>query len=602
VTSIKNPQPSHDDSRPPRARFEPQPAGQGPPEPRSKWPWRRLGASAGLAALSAVILQLAYHPFNWSFTPFVALFPWLWGLRKLTPGQAFLVSLVFGTLNSLGAFYFLFPLKQYYGAVVFGFPIQFLYFGAHVGIVGALTVWFGRKSGAWMATFLGALAWGGMEYWKGTGLLAVPIGFLGHGVGEWASFAQVASIGGVPLVSAIIFGFNLSLMSAVAAWKAGWGVVDGGLRLAAFVLIIGLAAGWGSVRINALEEDMANSNRELKVAVIQTNVEQPRKFQSYSESDIELRRELQRTIAADLLAQFDEVERNEVDLIITPESAVSDDTFDRDPILQREVQDRARDLRTPILLGALDIIFESREGVETEIPQEALNEAGDEIHKVKYFNALWLFQPDGTEPIRQKADFAKIQLVPFGETIPYLDKIPGAVESIVGIGTFERGRMESPIPLQYGETDPATGEQPAPVLMGMSVCFEDMIPWLHRGYARNKADLFVNATNDAWYDPLPGSAIHSNTARWRCIETGVPMVRATNTGLSQVIDGTGTVLEQLEPGIKAIGRWTITLPVEKSVTLYARFGDWFGLLSLLGTIASFVFFRLRRDEDAAAGG
>lgn len=590
----RNPLPSDEfsDSTPPR--FAASTAGEESAQNKPGWPWKRIGASAGLAALSAGILQLAYHPFNWSFIPFFALFPWLWGLRKLTPGQAFLVSLVFGTLNSVGAFYFLFPLKQYYGAVAFGFPFQFLYFGAHIGIVGALTVWFGRKSGPWVATFLGALAWGGMEYWKGTGLLAVPIGFLGHGVGEWASFAQTASIGGVPLVSALVFGFNLSLMSAVAAWKAGWGFVDGGLRLGAFVLIIGVGAGWGSMRIGRIEEDMATSTRKLKVAVIQTNIDQPTKFQSYSEPDIEVRRELQRTIAAKLLGQFDEVERNEVDLIITPESAFSNDTFDRDPVLQREVQDRARDLKTPILVGALDIIFESREGVETEIPEEALNEAGDEINKVKYFNALWMFQPEGTEPVRQKADYAKIQLVPFGETIPYLDMIPGAVESIVGIGTFERGRMESPIPLQVGDPDPATGEQPPPVLMGMSVCFEDMIPWLHRGYARNKTDLFVNATNDAWYDPLPGSSIHSHMARWRCIETGIPMVRATNTGLSQVIDGTGAILEQLEPNIATVGRWTITLPASKSVSFYARFGDWFGLLSLIGTIAAFVLFRMRR--------
>lgn len=557
-----------------------------PPEP-NKAPSASLGKASAFAALSAGLLQLAVHPFNFYFMPFVALVPWLWGLRRCSPRQAFIASLVFGTLNSLGSFYFLFPLRQYHGLILLGLPFMLLFYGAHVGLVGALMVRFGRSHNAWIGTGLGMLAWGAMEWFKGTGKLAVPIGFLGHGALGFPLVEYVASIGGVPLLSALVVGVNLGLFGLLATLRAREGVGEAALRLAASVGVLVLFAGWGSIQPRFSFGDPDNAS--VRVAVVQPNVPQPVKFRSYSEPDAAARENLQIELATELLSQIDTVERGEVDIVVTPESAFSTDVFDRDRSLQKELQDRANDLGVTLLVGALDVAFATPDGGETDLTGEAKATAAGQIETVKYYNALWAFAPGGDEVPRMKSDYQKIQLVPFGETIPYLDLIPNLVESLVGIGTFTRGQRTSPL---------SVSTSAGPLLVGPSVCFEDLIPWLHRRHARNGTQLFINMTNDAWYDPLPGSTLHLAAARWRCIETGIPMIRATNTGRSVYVGGSGEVLEELPSLEKQVGNWTVEIRKERTVTFYSRAGDWFGWLAF-GTVLG-MFLAGRRRSQAPA--
>ncbi len=514
--------------------------------------------------------------------PFIALVPWLWGLRRCSPRQAFVASLAFGTLNSIGAFYFLLPLRQYHGMILLGLPFMFLFYGAHVGLVGALMIRFGRAFNAWVGTALAMMTWGAMEWFKGTGKLAVPIGFLGHGVLGFPLVEYVPSIGGVPLLSALVVGVNLGFFGLLGALKARDGVAEAALRLGAAVGLLIAFAGWGSVQPRFHFGDPNNAS--LRIAVVQPNVAQPTKFRSYSEPDAAAREALQVELAAALLAQIDTVERGDVDVILTPESAFSTDVFDRDRALQKELQDRASDLRSTIIVGALDVAFKTPDGGETDLTGEAkANDAGH-IESVRYYNALWAFAPGGDELPRMKSDYQKIQLVPFGETIPYVDMIPNLVESLVGIGTFTRGTRTSPLSVAT-----STGT----ILVGPSICFEDLIPWLHRRHARNGTQLFVNTTNDAWYDPLPGSSIHLAAARWRCIETGIPMIRATNTGRSVYLGGSGEILEEA-PALEAnVSRWTVEFPTEPVITIYSRLGDWFGWMAFIALAAALWASRRR---------
>ncbi len=544
------------------------PTQDGVPAARAGAPGGSLAKACALGVLSAGLLQLAAYPFNLCFMPFVALVPWLWGLRRCSPRQAFASGLLFGTLNSIGSFYFLFPLRQYHGLILLGLPVMFLIYGAHVGVVGMLMIRFGRAFNAWVGTGLGMLAWGAMEWFKGTGKLAVPIGFLGHGILGFPFVESVASIGGVPLLSTLAVGVNLGLFGWLASLRAREGLGEATLRLAGTLALVAVFAGWGSVQPRF--RPGAEGNGHTTIAVVQPNVPQPVKFRSYSEPDAAAREELQVELAAQLLAQIDTIGRGQAEIILTPESAFSTDVFDRDRALQRELQDRATDLGATIVVGALDVAFATPDGGETDLAGEARADAEGRIESVRYYNALWAFTPGGDEVPRMKSDYQKIQLVPFGETIPYLDLVPNLVESLVGIGTFTRGTRTSPLPIPTSS---------GPLLVGPSVCFEDLIPWLHRRHARNGAQLFINATNDAWYDPLPGSSIHLAAARWRCIESGLPMVRATNTGHSVYLDGSGEIVEELPAREKAVGVWKVEYPSQPIVTVYSRVGDWFGWLS-----------------------
>jgi apolipoprotein N-acyltransferase len=95
----------------------------------------------------------------------------------------------------------------------------------------------------------------------------------------------------------------------------------------------------------------------------------------------------------------------------------------------------------------------------------------------------------------------------------------------------------------------------------------------------------VNVSNDAWFGTASGPRQHLNLASYRAIEEGLPMIRATPTGLSAVIDAFGRTVpaETLSEG--AFGVIDAALPPAAPPTLYFRFGDLAFLLMLLVSAA-----------------
>jgi apolipoprotein N-acyltransferase len=86
----------------------------------------------------------------------------------------------------------------------------------------------------------------------------------------------------------------------------------------------------------------------------------------------------------------------------------------------------------------------------------------------------------------------------------------------------------------------------------------------------NRPDFIFNPSNDAWFGSW-GSPQFLAQARLRAIEEGLPVVRATPTGISAVVDAGGRVIETLPLG-KA-GRMDVQLPRAEAPTLFARHGN-----------------------------
>ena len=87
---------------------------------------------------------------------------------------------------------------------------------------------------------------------------------------------------------------------------------------------------------------------------------------------------------------------------------------------------------------------------------------------------------------------------------------------------------------------------------------------------KNRPDFIFNPSNDAWFGTI-GPPQHLAQARLRAIEEGLPVVRATPTGISAVIDADGRIARSLPLG-KA-GRIDARLPAAKAPTLFARYGN-----------------------------
>ena len=147
--------------------------------------------------------------------------------------------------------------------------------------------------------------------------------------------------------------------------------------------------------------------------------------------------------------------------------------------------------------------------------------------------AVLLDGPDGAVA----AVHDKHRLVPFGEFLPLprLFDLLGAGPIAQNLaGTFAAGDGPALIDL------PGVG----PVLP--LICYEAIFPQDVRAVARPRA--IVHLTNDAWFGTRVGPQQHLAITRLRAAESGLPILRAANTGVSAAIDARGRVLASLPLG------------------------------------------------------
>ena len=124
------------------------------------------------------------------------------------------------------------------------------------------------------------------------------------------------------------------------------------------------------------------------------------------------------------------------------------------------------------------------------------------------------------------------------------------------------------------------GEKPTTEVLAFSplICFEDTVAPLARRAVRGGAQMLVNLTNDAWFNGSIEPEQHLAQAVFRCVENGVPMVRAANTGVSGMITPVG--LRQVLTSAGRTSNFAGMLPCVVSVprqalpTHYTRWGDW----------------------------
>ncbi|MEL6124801.1 MAG: apolipoprotein N-acyltransferase [Pseudomonadota bacterium] len=174
----------------------------------------------------------------------------------------------------------------------------------------------------------------------------------------------------------------------------------------------------------------------------------------------------------------------------------------------------------------------------------------------RYYNSLAVVGPGGA----LVAQYDKHHLVPFGEYLPFADLL--ARWGLFGLASGGVGYSAGPGPRVVS----ADGVPPFLPL----ICYEAIFP--HRMDAPgDRPRWIVHITNDAWFGNSAGPYQHLAQARFRAIETGLPVVRAANTGISAIIDAYGRVLEFVPLG--TTGYAQDQLPPRGPEPLYARTGD-----------------------------
>lgn len=192
----------------------------------------------------------------------------------------------------------------------------------------------------------------------------------------------------------------------------------------------------------------------------------------------------------------------------------------------------------------------------------------------RYYNSLFALHDEGGAGLRIAGVYDKYRLVPFGEFIPL-----GGLMGAIGV----RALVHMP-------DDFSAGPKPAPITLPNAppvqplICYESLFPGFTPGGA-TRPRWIVNVSNDAWFGRTSGPLQHLNLASYRAIETGLPVVRATPTGVSAMIDPWGRVIDGHRLNAGESGVVDALLPEPTAATVYGHTGDLLFWLMILAGLA-----------------
>ncbi|MGJ8681655.1 apolipoprotein N-acyltransferase [Paraglaciecola sp.] len=157
--------------------------------------------------------------------------------------------------------------------------------------------------------------------------------------------------------------------------------------------------------------------------------------------------------------------------------------------------------------------------------------------------------------------FSKHHLLPIGEFIPLEDWIRGLAPIFdLPMSSFSRGAYQQ------------TNIQANGLYFAPAICFEIAFP---RQISKNlyfNTDFILTVSNDAWFGNSHGPAQHLEIAKMRAKEFGLPVLRATNNGITAFINHTGNIQSQLPQFEAAVLSDSIQLV--SGYTPYRNLGDW----------------------------
>jgi apolipoprotein N-acyltransferase len=240
------------------------------------------------------------------------------------------------------------------------------------------------------------------------------------------------------------------------------------------------------------------------------------------------------------------------DLTVTPETAI--------PLIQQQMPDR--------YWAQLESHFsKASQAALIGLPVATRSEQG----QLQYSNSAIALMPQATPASTASYQYDKHHLVPFGEFVPPLFQWFVRMMNIP-LGDFNRGDVAQPSFVFKGER------------ISPNICYEDLFgEELARSFADpdNAPTLMVNLSNIAWFGDTVAIDQHLHISRMRALELGRPMLRATNTGATAIINAQGQVTHRLPSAVQ--GALTAEVyGVHGPVTPYAKWVSVWGLWSLAG--------------------
>ncbi len=268
----------------------------------------------------------------------------------------------------------------------------------------------------------------------------------------------------------------------------------------------------------------------------------------------------------------------ESDLIVWPETAYpfslrSEETRTSKTSIPKVLRDVVAKSKAELLIGSYDENPESQR----------------EIYYEDTFNSVFLFKKSQL----LNDVYHKIKLLDFGETLPLGPLNQTIANWIPNLSFFAAGKELNAFRLQAGPS------------IITPICYEILYPEFIRKFLtknQHRPQIIFNFTNDSWFGGGLEPWQHLFLARWRSIEFQLPLVRATNTGISAWISPQGDIKKHLAYGVADVLDFNLSIPKKIRPTLYARWGYWALFLFLMVAISTLALLEqiLRaRDHEAS---
>ncbi|OLU23246.1 apolipoprotein N-acyltransferase [Pseudomonas sp. PA15(2017)] len=490
-----------------------------------------------IALLAGALTTLALAPYGIWPLALLSIALLYRGLRALTPRQAAWRGWWYGFgLFASGTSWVYVSIHDYGAASPPLAALLTLGFVAGLGLFFALATWLWalclRRDSAPLGDALAfAALWVAQEAFRGWFLTGFPWLYAGYSQLD-GPMAGLAPIGGVWLLS-------FALASSAALLVNLPRLLGNKPQLAeALVLLI---APW---LLGVAFKDhawTAPAGEPLSVAAIQGNVEQNLKWDpAQLNAQLALYRDM--SFAS-----------KPVDILVWPETAV--------PVLKEQA------------IGYLSMMdrfaSDRKSALITGVPIRQANADGD----MRYYNAVSVIG-------QGSGDYLKQRLVPFGEYVPLQDMLRGLIAFFdLPMSDFARGEHDQPLLEAKGHR------------IATFICYEVVYPEFAAEMAAN-SDLLLTVSNDTWFGKSIGPLQHLQMAQMRALEAGRWMIRATNNGVTVLIDPFGRITERL-PQFEQSTLYGQVQPMQH-LTPYLQWRSW-PLIALCSLLAGWALLRRRRE-------
>lgn len=500
------------------------------PQPRP-WAAHVVAAIGSGLLLAASLPSLDFAPLAW-----VGLVPLLVIVRNdrlrvafatgWLSGTTFFVAVTYWVVHAIGHYTAL-PVAVAVGLLLIMSAVLGLYTGAFVAGV----CWMRQRRLPWV--YLAPALWVVLEWMRGWFVIGFPWGALGYSQWRFTDLVQMVEVTGVYGVSALLVFFNTVLAAIVMArGRLDRGHVTALTLLTTLMVALPVLGRWRAAEL--ARRPVAG---RLVVGLAQGNIAQDHKWDP--------------AFVGETMARYQQLTEATVadgaELVVWPETATP--FFFQEPGPRRQwLLDLARRHDVYIVFGSPAVTFD-----------------GERV--VGQRNRAYLVGPEHGEIDH----YDKMQLVPFGEYVPFGSVLFFVQQMVEAVGSLDPGTRATVFEIPQGR-------------FSVLVCYEGVFPPLSRRFVRAGADFLVNVTNDAWYGQTSAPYQHLAQGTFRAIENRVPMVRAANTGISAIVDIDGRVT--WAGPLDEMLHHTDRIAWRDVETFYTRFGDAFVWLCVAAVLAA----------------